>query len=160
MEFWGSRHGKGPHDEARACLKQALRKEQLEKMSQKLQNAADVVDFLQHAMNIPNNAYPLAKRVVERHFYLIGANEVSRKHPMACKTVDGSRSIHSIWSVGTHNNCLLETLDFSCFCDVYMHGSPGICSDVAYVVRWRFVTMEPMATKEAMQETEDLHVVD
>ena len=69
--FWGTGHGKGPHDGAGACLKQTLRKEQIKPNSIRLHNAADVVSFLKVAMNLANGAYPWAKRVVERHFHLI-----------------------------------------------------------------------------------------
>lgn len=44
--FWGTGHGKGPHDGAGACLKQSIRKEQLRRDSRKLHGAADVVNYL------------------------------------------------------------------------------------------------------------------
>lgn len=154
--FWGSGHGKGPHDGAGACLKQALRKEQLKRTSQKLHNAADVVGYLPHAMSLPNRAYPLAKRVVNRKYHLIGEKDVSRKHPLACKTVSGSRSIHSIRSVGPQNNTLLQIRNYSCFCNVCIYGSAGICPSRGCAAPWKFVTLEPIAAEEAIQESEDL----
>jgi hypothetical protein len=44
--YWVSNHGKGPHNGARACLKQALQKEQLKPNGILLQNAQDVVSIL------------------------------------------------------------------------------------------------------------------
>jgi hypothetical protein len=59
--FWGTGHGKGPHDGAGACLKQCLRKEQLKPDATKLHNVAVVVAYLKGAMNMVNVAYPKAK---------------------------------------------------------------------------------------------------
>ena len=121
--FWGSGHGKGPHDGASACLKQGLRKEQLKVNATKLHNALDVVLFLRSSMNQPHAAYPGARREVDRNFILIGKMEVNQQNSMACKTVPGSRSIHSICSVGNNNNTLLEMKDFSCFCNICVRRS-------------------------------------
>lgn len=94
--YWGTGHGKGPHDGAGACVKQALRREQVKEDSVKLQNAADVVSFLREDMNLPHAAYPNARRHVVRHFHLIGLADVPRDKPLACQTVPGSRSMHLI----------------------------------------------------------------
>jgi hypothetical protein len=125
--FWGTGHGKGPHDGAGACLKQCLRKEQLKPDATKLHNVAVVVAYLKGAMNMGNAAYPKAKRVVHRHFREIGENEVVRTNPLDCKTIPRSRSMHSIHSVSSSNNILLECRDFSCFCDHCYNGVPGVC---------------------------------
>lgn len=154
--YWGTGHGKGPHDGAGACLKQTLRKEQLKPNSTKLHNASDVVSFLEVAMNLPNGAYPGAKRVVDRHFHLIGKTEVSREFPMACSTIAGSRSMHSIRSVGAVNNTLLEMRDFSCFCPTCVHGCAGICPSRAHATPWKLVTLQPISSDDAVQEHEDL----
>lgn len=156
--FWGTGHGKGPHDGAGACLKQALRKEQLKPTSTKLHNASDVVQFLEVAMNLPNAAYPGAKRMVNRHFHLIGKTEVPRENPMACSTIQGSRSMHSVRSVSTHNNVLLEVHDFSCFClsCVDRTFNSVHCPNMSYVAPWKLVTLQPINAEVAIQESEDL----
>lgn len=155
--FWGTGHGKGPHDGAGACLKQTLRKEQLKPDSIRLHNAADVVSFLKVAMNLPNGAYPRAKRVVEWHFHLIEKTEVCRKNPLACRTVPGSRSMHSIRSVSHTNNVLLQCRDYSCFCRacVSVHAF-GRCPNHLHVAPWKLVTLDPRRADEAVQEEEDL----
>lgn len=153
--FWGTGHGKGPHDGAGACLKQSIRKEQLRRDSRKLHGAADVVNYLKTSMNRPNGAYPAAKRVVDRHFTLIGKTEVCRKLSMGCATINGSRSMHSIRSVGPQNNTLLQVRDFSCFCSFCLYSEGVSCCSAAFVKPWKVVTLVPTSSIEAMQE-EDL----
>lgn len=154
--FWGTGHGKGPHDGAGACLKQNIRKEQLRPGSRWLHGAADVVDYLKTSMNRPNGAYPAARRVVDRHFTLIGKTEVCRRLSMACATVSGSRSMHSIRSVGPQNNVQLQVRDFSCFCNFCVDSEGESCSSFTFVKPWRVVTLVPTSTDEAVQEEEDL----
>ncbi len=55
--YWGTGHGKGLHDGARACLKQAIWKEQLKANGEILHNALDVVNFLRTNMSLPHVAY-------------------------------------------------------------------------------------------------------
>jgi len=43
--FFGSGHGKGPHDGASVVIKRLIRKEQLDANGGKLQNAKEVVQF-------------------------------------------------------------------------------------------------------------------
>jgi len=107
-------------------------------------------------MSLPNKAYPLAKRVVNRQFHLIGETVVSRKNLVACKTISGNRSVHNIRSVGQENNTLLQTQNYSYFYDVCVYGSAGICPSQGYVAPWKFVTLEPIDTEETIQEPKDL----
>lgn len=115
--FFGTGHGKGPHDGAGAYLKQAIRKEQLRPGSIRLHNASDVVEFLRVSMNLPNPAFPIARRVVNMHFYLIEETGVPRERPLGCNTIPSSISMHIICSISHLNNYQLECRDFSCFCN-------------------------------------------
>jgi hypothetical protein len=151
--FWGTGHGKGPHDGVGACLKQCIRKEQLKPDARKLHNATDVVAYLREAMNLGNAAYPKAKRVVHRNFREIGEEEVVRTDPLDCKTIPGSRSMHCIRSVSHSNHVLLECRDFSCFCDHYYERVPGECSNKSHVSPWKLLTLEPVRSTNAVQET-------
>jgi hypothetical protein len=114
--YFGTGHGKGPHDGAGACLKQTLWKEQLQPNSTQLRGARDVVSFLEEAMDLPNAVYLEAWRLVDWHFKVIGEFEVAQEQERNCKTVYGSRSLHSVCSVNHMNNVLLEAREFSCFC--------------------------------------------
>lgn len=159
--YWGSGHGKGPHDGAGACLKCGLRKEQLRINSTRLHNAEDVVHFLRSSMNQPHAAYPEARRDVKRNFILIGKTEVCRKVSMGCKTVSGSRSVHSVRSIGPSNNVLLEVKDYSCFCAscIVRVNTRIPCPNRAYAGPWTLKTMEPLRGREVVQEVEDLDMV-
>jgi hypothetical protein len=150
--YWGSGHGKGPHDGAGACLKQSIRKEQLRPCSRKLHGAADVVDYLKTSMNRLNGAYPAAKRMVDRHFHLTGRSEVSRANPKACATIEGTRSMHSVRSVGPANNVLLQVRNYSCFCSSCVQGGGEPCPNHKYAEPWKLVALEPVATEEAIQK--------
>lgn len=153
--YWGTGHGKGPHDGAGACVKQSLRREQVKEDSVKLQNAADVVSFLRVDMNSPHAAYPNARRQVSRHFHLVGLTDVPRDKPLACKTVPGSRSMHSIRSVSHTNNVLLECRDFCCFCPACARHGSGVCLNAAHASPWDLVTLHPLSSTDAVQESED-----
>lgn len=90
--YWGTGHGKGPHDGAGACVKRALRSEQIKIDSIRLHNASDVVNFLRRDMNLPHAAYPSARTQVTRHFYLIGVTNVVRDKPLACQQCRGAEA--------------------------------------------------------------------
>jgi hypothetical protein len=48
--FFGSRHGKGPHDGMQVVIKCFIRCKQFNAHGTKLQNATEVINFLQGAM--------------------------------------------------------------------------------------------------------------
>lgn len=146
--YWGTGHGKGPHDGAGACVKRALRKEQVKEDSVRLHNASDVVNFLRRDMSLPHAAYPGARKEVIRHFHLIGVTDVVRDKPLACQTVPGSRSMHSIRSVSHSSNVLLECRDFCCFCPACQRHGSGTCVNSAHARSWELVTLQPIASND------------
>ncbi len=83
--YWGTGHGKGPHDGVGACLKQCIRTEQLQANGAKLHNASDVTNFLRIAMNVSHVAYSRAKLEVVKKFIEIKVGEVDRQHLFNCK---------------------------------------------------------------------------
>jgi hypothetical protein len=101
-------------------------------------------------MNMPNLAYPRAKRVVSRHFIEIGEFEVDREDALNCKSISGSRSMHSVRSVSPFNNVLLEVRDFSCFCEHCVKRTVGICPNKDYVEPWKLETLEPVRIAHAV----------
>jgi hypothetical protein len=94
---------------------------------------SDVVEFLRVSMNLPNPAFPRARRIVNRHFYLIGETEVPRERPLGCNTIPGSRSMHSICSISHLNNYQLECRDFSCFYNACVLRTNGTCPNSSHV---------------------------
>jgi hypothetical protein len=81
-------------------------------------------------------------------------------HLMACQTVPGSRSMHSIQSVGHGNNVLLKARDYLCVCPVCEFGTEGICPSRRYASPWKLITLEPLTPTEAVQEPEELDETD
>jgi hypothetical protein len=58
--FFGSGHGKGPHDGARVVVKRFLQREQLNVPGEKLQNVKEVVIFLhKHLFDRPETSTPV-----------------------------------------------------------------------------------------------------
>lgn len=106
-------------------------------------------------MNLPNAAYPLARRIVHRHFILIGLKEVPRDKPLKCQTVLGSRSMHSIRSVSHTNNILLECHDHSYFCPYFALGALGTCPHRTHVEPWKMETLQSIISKDVVQEPEE-----
>jgi hypothetical protein len=153
--YFGTGHEKGPHDGAGACLKQTLRKEQLRPSSTQLCGAGDVVRFLEEAMDLPNTTYLEARRLVDRHFKLIGEFEVAREQERNCKTVYGSRSLHLVRSVNHLNNFLLEAREFSCFCPQCVTGTGGNCLKGSHASPWQLITLEPVNSDDVLQEFGD-----
>ena len=154
--YWGTGHGKGPHDGAGACVKQALRKEQLKAQDGViLQNAHDVVMFLEKTMDRQHLAYEGARRDVNRNFWEIKLGDVNRDHGYDCRTIVGSRSKHSVRSVSSTNNTLLEIREFSCFCIHCTDGVPGKCPQRNHVDNWNLITLEPCNSFDAQCEQDE-----
>jgi hypothetical protein len=156
--YWGTGHGKGPHDGAGACLKQMLRREQLKTDGWKLQNAADVVTFLNSTITLPLSEFvgPYKKNV-NRIFWEIGRHEVDHNTTQfSCKTIPGSRSMHSVRSVSHEKPTLVEARDFSCFCASCVSRNPlEECTNLGHVQPWRLHTLEPCAVTEPSNEDDD-----
>lgn len=104
--FNGTGHGKGPHDGAGAVVKQVLRRVQIARV--KLDHANDVVAYLREYFNREHAAYAAAKGQVKRVFREIKIDEVDCSRLYNCKTVPGSRKLHSICSVSSTDPTLLQ----------------------------------------------------
>jgi hypothetical protein len=113
--YWGSSHGKGPHDGAKTCLKQTLPKEQLKSNGILLQNAQDVVSFLRSLMSLGHATYENVRLHVDQNFIEIKIGEMNRTHGYNCQIIEGFRSLHFMQSVSNASNVLLENRKFSCF---------------------------------------------
>lgn len=64
--------------------------------------------------------------------------------------------MHSVQSVGPANNVLLQVCNYSCFCEVCVRTTDGVCQSIGQVGPWRVVTLEPTQAVDAVQEDEDL----
>ncbi|CAM6096299.1 unnamed protein product [Calypogeia fissa] len=106
-------------------------------------------------MSLPHLAYKRAKIEVRRHFHLVKVGDVDRTFGKDCKTVDGSRSKHSIQSVSHTNSTLLRVREFSCFCDFCVDGGDGPCTNAQHVKRYDLITLEPCITVGHSDESDE-----
>lgn len=87
-------------------------------------------------------AYECARLDVKHNFIEIKLGEANKTHGYNCQTVPSSRSLHSMWFVSHSNNVLLETKQFSCFCDKCVDDTPeGDCESQSHVVPWILLTL-------------------
>ena len=113
--FFASRHGKGEHDGARAVIKRTLTHEQLKPNAWPMKCATNVVAFPKHTFsNIDQQS------IVNRIFWEIKENEVSRAHMWNCKRLKGSRKMHCVNGYSPVDKCSLRWRTLSCFCDQCM----------------------------------------
>ena len=114
MEFhWGG-YGKGEHDDARACVKRALRREELKyEGGAILLNTETIVEWCNSTMGLGNTS----KSMISRYFWLIC--EPNIENFQDCWTLIGSSEMHSFqssnaMSLAIHNRKL------ACFFSSYM----------------------------------------
>lgn len=142
--FFEIGHGKGEWDGAGAVVKRALRTEQLHNPSRKLQDAKDVVEFLQESMSGLVQSSLQSKRTVSyRHFYNIKPDDVDRTHVHGCDTIPGSRNLHSIHAVSPADPTLLMVRELSCYCAPCIDSDWQSCENASYVKSWRVVKLAP-----------------
>jgi len=121
----GTSHGKGPHDGVGACLKQAIKKEQLKAHGENLKNIHDVVFYLQRSMNQPHIAYEGVKKDARRVSWEVKERDLNRTQGFDYKTVARFWNMHSMQAISASNNIFLEVRDFSCLCHHYIEVVPS-----------------------------------
>jgi hypothetical protein len=94
--FFASGHGKGEVDGVSALCKREIRTEQMKPNAQRLQDAKDVVAYLKSRSCRNHAACPGARKVVNKHFWLVGATDVVRSRVPNVTTIPGSRSVHQV----------------------------------------------------------------
>ncbi len=92
--YFTTEHGKGKVDGASALLKRELHKEQLKPQGLKIQNAKEVVTFLQLESNKFHAAHPNVNRIVNKIFWEVNVGDVDRSSPFHWSTIIGSRKTH------------------------------------------------------------------
>ena len=143
--YFGSGHGKGLHDGAGAMLKCAIRSEEMNFESRtKLQTAADVVAFCNRKEQEEHRAYPKARGSLIRYFHLIDVNAVDRTRDLDCRSIPGTRSVHSVSSVSATNVTLLHIRQLSCFCPECMDDNPMFCTRQNHVRQWALTVLQPL----------------
>jgi hypothetical protein len=110
-------------DGAGAVLKSKLRQEQIRNPWRRLQNAADVVDFLREALStrvpssyVTRNPDAPRKPEIFREFWHVPVNATIRRKRWEAETIHGSSQFHSVCYVSSADPSKLMVRDLSCFC--------------------------------------------
>ena len=145
--FFGFGHGKGEHDGAGAVVKRALTHEQLKSDGVILQQAVDVVQFLERTMaHGASSSYAMGTKEamgISRKFWLVKVEDVDRSKSWGCEQIQGSQSLHSICGFSRHDVSQLNTRKLSRFCNACIRGHWRSCHNKAYVQNWQHLTLKP-----------------
>ena len=160
--FFGSGHGKGPHDGAGAVVKRYIRTAQLDAMGPELVNAEQVVNLLREKLSSrPETSYTSTnKSDVFRYFWHVtkAALETERKTPYMCMQIAGTRDLHQIRSVGAMETNRLLTRSLACFCFSCLECKWDECENLEWTRGWKVETLilENQAhVREAIAQTYD-----
>jgi hypothetical protein len=117
--YFGSGHGKEEVDGAGALLKREIRNEQMKVDGRKLQNAAEIVQFLKEQSR-KAHAGPRGARCTTSKFFweipISGPGSVDKTNPLQAETVPGSMGNHQCRSVSTRDPTLIQYRQLSCLC--------------------------------------------
>ncbi len=144
--FFGSGHGKGPHDGAGAVVKSFIRREQLKSHGTKLQNASDVVVYLKAFLSgRVETSYSGQRKPLERHFWLVLEAEVRplRNDPHGCDSIAGTRKIHSIMATNKNHLTHLMVKNLACFCVFCIDNQWSSCINVKWTGEWQPKILQP-----------------
>lgn len=144
--FFGSGHGKGPHDGAGAVVKSFVRREQLKAYGRKLQCAADVVGYLKATLSVRvETSYSGQRKPLERHFWHVLEQEVDslRHEPHACDSVVGTRKLHSILATNKNHLTHLMVKNLACFCVFCIDNKWSSCINVKWTGEWEAKFLQP-----------------
>jgi hypothetical protein len=132
--FFGSGHGKGPHDGARVVIKRFLKKEQLNVHGEKLQNVEKVVTLLKkHLSNKLETSYVNVRKPIKRFSWHIKSNDVIQNNSsFNCDLVKGCMKLHSIFTSNKHNSTQLLVKDLACYCIFCLNDKWGDCENLQW----------------------------
>lgn len=131
--------------------------EQIRNPERQLQNALQCVEFLQQGFSTrATSSYAgRSSRDIHRTFWHVGEHKVNRYPSMACNTIAGSRSLHSIMGNSITNKTVLLVRQLSCFCRACIEKDWENCEQHAHVTRWRAVQLQPKTPTEELDPIED-----
>ena len=143
--FFGTGHGKGEWDGAGAILKRALRTEQLQNPTRRLQDAADAVQFLEEKLGgLVPGCVGETRTISRRYFHHISVEAVDRRHFHGCDTIHGSRKLHCIKAGSTVDPTVLFVRNLSCYCPRCLDGQWAACEMTSHVQAWTLVKLAPV----------------
>jgi hypothetical protein len=131
----------GEWDGAGAVLKSKLHQEQIRNPWRRLQNAADVVDFLHEALStrvpssyVTRNPDAPKKPEIFREFWHVPMNATIRRKRWEAETIHGSSQFHSVCSVSSADPSKLMVRDLSCFYVPCTNNDWEACENACYCV--------------------------
>ena len=133
--LFGSDHGKGEHNGARAVIKRALTAEQLDVNGAKLQNAHDVVEWMTWKMGDDGK--------VQRQFVEVKVGNVDRSNSYACQTIKGTHKTHCILGFSKKDPTQVLFRSLSCFCSFCMEDKWDQCTSIKHAGLWSLKKLEP-----------------
>lgn len=145
--FFGSGHGKGPHDGAGVVVKWFIRQAQLDREGPELANAAQVVHMLREKLSSrPETCYTgTNRRPVVRVFWHISKETLAleRQTPFNAMPIAGTRDLHSIRSVNAISTNRLLTKSLACFCCFCLDCKWDNCENLAWTLGWNVQVLIP-----------------
>jgi hypothetical protein len=110
----------GEWDGAGAVVKTKLRNEQLKNPERQLQNASNMVAFLEETLSVRvhQNTTRKGRGHISRYFHEVAKDDlvITRTEPWDCATVDRTRNLNSISSLTAADPTQLLVRDLSCLC--------------------------------------------
>ena len=153
--FFGSGHGKGPHDGAGAVVKCFIRREQLKPYGVKLQSARDVVGYLTaHLSERPETSYMGHRKPMRRFFHHVLESDVQplRDNSHSCDFVPGTQKLHSILATNKIQIGMLMVKELACFCAHCIDNDYTNCVNLKWTGEWTPNFLQPV-DPEYMRES-------
>lgn len=147
--FFGSGHGKGPHDGARAIIKCFIRREQLSAHGRKLQNASEVVNFPRTNLSkCSKSSYVRKKKPFCRVFWHVKSDDVDHcSFSFACDNIESTKKIHCIYATNKHVLTQLLVKPLACFCALCVDNKWDECANVKWTGDWISKHFQPTNTR-------------
>ena len=132
--YFETGHGKGEHDGAGACIKIALRRQEMKFTTISLMwDAKTIVAWCSSVMGQgARRKEDQSSQKAQVHRYFWEVVDVDLSHLYECKTIQGTHAFHS---VRTSNNAIVEmwTRKLSCFCYPCSSGEWDNCESTYWV---------------------------
>jgi hypothetical protein len=132
-------------------VKTKLRNEQLWNPERQLQNASNVVAFLEETLSVRVHRNTTRKRrgQISRYFHEVMKDDlvVARMEPWDCATIDDTRQLHSISLLSAADPTQLMVRDLSYICRSCLLQNWEHCLNSCHVLPWRLVKLRPRNTR-------------